>query len=190
MWLSSILATVVVILSTGCSQEIPETIEQPSEPNETSLVSIDGVSYEKTTIAEASSILGVVIPIPKYLPDDCQIQDIYIRTESSEASFRSVLFLVSAKDVEWVEGVPECEIELHMGWSEVGRWLGIKVPGERVSIKGSTEGGVIVDLEDCIDLWWHWRPDPDKKGEFEIQLSATKHLSKEELVKIAESLKQ
>jgi hypothetical protein len=101
------------------------------------------------------------------------------------------LFLISDEDVVWEEDERASEIELRMAWSEDLGFPGLKVSGERVTVSGSTEGfGVIIEEEECNTLVWHWRPDPDKKGEFEIFLEAIKQISVEDLVTIAESLKQ
>jgi len=64
----------------------------------------------------------------------------------------------------------------------------LKLPGEQVTIR---EGkGVLVDRETHIELWWLLPPQSalEQPGQFEIVLSASKNFSKDELLKVTESV--
>jgi len=82
----------------------------------------------------------------------------------------------------------ECKIEVGIKWYPEGQPGGLKLPGEPVKI---SEGkGVLVDRENNIELCWLLPPQstPEQPGQFEIVLSASKNISRDELLKIAGSI--
>ncbi len=155
------------------------------------------VAFNKTTLDEASSILGVNVPAPAYLPKGLKIQEVYIDPDtevciliSDEGIGEKKLetYTVYAGDTPYLTSqryVFQCKMKLFVRWLDQGG-VGLKIPGERVNIGGRT--GVIRDHETLYALWWYWRPDPGEDGEFEMILFASKDIPKEELVKVAESV--
>jgi hypothetical protein len=154
------------------------------------------LSAQKTTLEEAANTLGFAIPVPTYLPDSYKIQDVYMQDNS-------VYLLISDKKIEKnvvtqnnTSGIQQyefrCQMDLGIKWGSQGIPGGLKLPGERPNItptQGTTIASVIVEGESHNDLWWDWRPNPSNPGMYEIAISAIKQVSKEDLVKVAESIR-
>jgi hypothetical protein len=150
----------------------------------------------KTTVEEASSILDIVVPAPDYLPNNLKVQEVYLQDNI-------VRLLVSDRELEKKVLIPdntdapdqyafECKIVVTIGWYSQGMPGGLKLPGERPEItptKGLSVASVIEEKPTQNSLWWDWQPDPGESGMFEIVISAAKMVAKEELVKIAESIR-
>ena len=136
----------------------------------------------KTTLKEASSMVGTVLPIPTYLPQGCEIREVYVTWKDT------VVLLIGAQLSSEVSGTPFCEIEMRIQWWSSGFIPGgLKIPGERVPI-GDTIG-VFWDKDDSYSLLW--QPlDTTQQGQFDLALSASKSIPKEELIKIARSVRQ
>jgi len=121
-------------------------------------------SAQKVTLEEAGSILGVPIPVPAYLT--LVTGEEAMGTGSQRYDVKSPMRMV----IRWYPegGVP------------------IKLPVEKVRINESW--GFLQGRGDHRALWWVWFPEPDKPAMFELVLAASKRISKEELVKVAESI--
>jgi len=151
---------------------------------------------QKTTREEASKTVGFVVLVPGYLPQDYKIQEVYIQDSSvrlliSDKEIERKLVARSSASGEYQQYEFRCPMVINIVWSSQGIPGGLKLPGERPEItpvQGTTIASVIVDRESRHDLWWDWRPDPLDRGMYEIVISASKQISKEELVKVAESI--
>ena len=195
--LASIVMTAGLVFA-GCGiqpeepplQPTPVVIPTATSPN--TFTSALELSARKTTLEEASSIIGVTISTPTYLPESYKIQEVYIEEDST------VILLISDEEIEKklvthtdAAGTRQrYEFQLKMRMSI--RWYNDQFPGsfakaplERVTIKGNR--GFIISRDDCDIIWWRWSPEPLPQL-FDFYLSANKGLSKEELVKVAKSV--
>jgi hypothetical protein len=144
---------------------------------------------ESLTLEEASIFLGVSVPTPHYLPDSYEIQEIYIGDDT-------VRLIISDETVEKTPANGDdavgfytfrCKMIMSVRWFGEGKAPPVRLPLEKVKINDTT--GFLEEKSDHSVLWWNWRPDPGQKGFFEIILSASKSISKKELIKIAGSVK-
>ncbi len=155
------------------------------------------ITAQKTTLEEAGNILGFAIPVPGYLPESYKIQEVYIQDGSvglliSDKEIEKKLITRSGTSGTYQQYEFQCPMEISIVWSSQGIPGGLKLPGERPKItpsQGTTVASVIVDSGSHNDLWWDWRPNPNLPGMYEIVISATKRISNEELVKVAESMR-
>lgn len=179
-----VLVVILLTVTSGCRQvSNPFTAFVP-------------LSAEKTSLEEASSIIGVAVPVPSYLPRGYKIQEIYIHEDINDDT---VILLISDEAIEkelvkYTEGGParwaylfECQMEMDIcHWHSEDPLMPIKLDGKRVKINGNK--GVIVDRGDHNDLWWQWGPNASYSGAFEFVLSASKRIGEGELVRVAESM--
>jgi len=186
-----------VLLFAGCGIQ-PEEPPLPSTPVVIPTATLPDtftsaleLSARKTTLEDASSIIGTIIPVPGYLPLDYEIQETYIEDST-------VILLISDEKIEKelvthtdAAGTRQrYEFQLKMRMSIC--WYNDQFPGsfakaplERVTIKGNR--GFVIVHDDRNIIWWRWSPEPHPQL-FEFYLSANIGLSKEELVKVAESV--
>jgi len=197
----SIMMTAGLVFA-GCGIQ-PEEPPLPSTPTlPDTFSSALELSTQKITLEEASSIIGVTIPTPSYLPKGYKIWEVYIEVDST------VILLISDEEIkkEMVTHTDatgthqhyevECKMRMDIRWlSQGGR--GTKLSGEWVTISKRTisesgvvmvNRGLIVDRDDHNDFWWEWYPNLGERGEFEIVLSVNKSIPERELVKVAKSL--
>ena len=197
----SIMMTAGLVFA-GCGIQ-PEEPPLPSTPTlPDTFSSALELSTQKITLEEASSIIGVTIPTPSYLPKGYKIWEVYIEVDST------VILLISDEEIkkEMVTHTDatgthqyyevECKMRMDIRWlSQGGR--GTKLSGEWVTISERTisesgvvmvNRGLIVDRDEHNDFWWEWYPNLGERGEFEIVLSANKSIPERELVKVAKSL--
>lgn len=176
--------TLVILLAvtlTGCSATF------------TSPLSLDA---QKVSLEEAGSIIGVIVPVPAYLPEGYKIQETYVTNErevtiliSDEVIEKKLVGKQVVTDVGTVVTPQRYDVKSKMRM--IIRWYPegggpIKLPVEKVQIN---EGrGFLQGRGDHRALWWDWFPEPDKPAMFELVLAASKRISKEELVKVAESV--
>lgn len=153
-------------------------------------ISILPLTAQKTTLQEASSIIGVTVPLPSYLPEGYEVREIYVEDST-------VRLLISDKETEKklvthtdAAGTRQryefrCRMTMSISWfSEMG--IPIRLPVKQVKINEST--GFLQDRSDHNALWWNWYPNPGEPGMFELVISANKEIPEEELVKVAESV--
>jgi len=147
---------------------------------------------QRITLDEAESMLGVPLPLPTYLPKGCEIQEVY-------AVDSGVAILFSDKEIEKelvsftdASGFRQrydfqCKMEMDVRWySEDG--IPVRLPGENVEIIAGVRGTIVdEDGRAWNALWWNWRPDPGEPGMFELVLTASKSISRKELVRVAAS---
>jgi len=151
----------IVVPAVGCQQK-------PTEP-------------QKLTLEEAGYVVGWPVPVPTYLPQGYEIQQVYVKD-------KTVILRISDEGLE--DGL-QWKIEMTISWHSEGIPGGLKLPGERPEIKpsgGITIASVIVDRGGHNDLWWQWCPEMSDDGMFEVVISAAKSLPNGELVKVAESV--
>jgi len=134
--------------------------------------------------------MGITIPVPAYLPDGCEIQEVYVQS-------RSVRLFISDRQIEKrlvthsdAAGTRQryevqTKMEMSVSWSP-DFMIPVRLPEEKVDIKDRP--GYLMEVETHKRLLWNWLPSSDELGTFEIGLEASKGVSKEELVKIAESV--
>ncbi|GEM_PF-961115 len=153
------------------------------------------LTAQRVTPEEASRILGVAMPMPAYLPEGYKVQEIYVQQDGSVRLFISDTALekrlvtlgdaTGTRQKYWFE----CKIEVGIKWHPEGQVGGLKIPGEPATISSKSKG-VLVDRETHLELWWLLPPrsTPKKPGQFEIVLSTSKSISKDELLKVARSI--
>jgi hypothetical protein len=150
---------------------------------------------KETTINEAEKLIKVTLPVPTYLPEDYEIYKLFMIEEN-------VVLIVIKNTTNTDTQSPDPhlpptagEMKMQIAWHAKGGPFGIKLLGEQVDISegpGVYSKGVIDDHNDYIDLWWDWGPDPEwsTPAFFEFRLSANRNVPKEEIVKIARSVRQ
>lgn len=154
-----------------------------------------GLSAKKVTRAQAASRLGAAVPMPTYLPEGNKVQEIYIED-------KSVRLLISHKKIEKSQKtiiqdptVPkrkhfECQMDIAIKWYPQGLEGGLKVLGEPVKI-GEGKTGVLVDQEQHVQLHWLLprKTTARQPGQYELVLSTGKKTAREEVLKVADSIK-
>lgn len=174
----ALMVTLLAVTLTGCqlwSATFTSTLE---------------LTAQKTTLEEASETIGVTLPVPTYLPEGYEIQEVYVEDST-------VRLLISDKETEKklvthtdAAGTRQryefrCRMTMSISWfSEMG--IPIRLPVKQVKINEST--GFLQDRSDHNALWWNWYPNPGEPGMFELVISANKEIPEEELVKVAESV--
>jgi hypothetical protein len=146
---------------------------------------------QKATLVEAAKIIGITIPVPAYLPDGYEIQEIYVQD-------RSVRLFISDRQIEKrlvthsdAAGTRQryevqTKMEMSVSWSP-DFMIPVRLPEEKVDIKDRP--GYLMEMETHKRLLWNWLPSSDELGMFEIGLEANREISKEELIKVAESVR-
>jgi hypothetical protein len=154
-----------------------------------------GLSAKKVTATEAGRRLGAAVPMPAYLPKDNKIQEIYVEDNS-------VRILISDKEIKKSQNtiildptVPkrwyfDCEMDITVRWHPQGMGTGSKAIGEPVKI-GKGKNGILSEKEMHVELNWLL---PEKTtarqpGQYELVLATGKPTPREELLKVADSLK-
>jgi len=188
-----IILPVILLTAAGCQQG-PATFTSALE-----------LTTQKTTLEEASSIIGRTVPVPTYLPKDYKIQEVYIALYPEKLTRSTVTLLISDEGIEEKKLITytirigsrrtetrqryefQCKMKMTITWYEEGIPGGLKLPGEGVTI-GETRGKILDDRSDHNTLWWQPRPGPGQEGMFDIHLSASKSIPKGELVKVAKSV--
>jgi len=177
-------AIITVILFPGCQLGTSSTARIDTFSSQLELFN------QKTNMEEAAQIMGITVPAPAYLPTGFEIQEVYV-------SGRSVRLLISDGPIEKklvthtdAAGTRQryelkSKIEMSISWS-AEFMIPARLPVEKVDIKGSP--GYLQETGTHQSLLWNWFPERDNLGVFELGLGVSKGISKEELVKIAESV--
>lgn len=172
-----ILILSVIIMGLSCATSSPYT----------PITSKLRLGFQETTVEEASEMLGVTVPAPTYLPKGLEIKEVYI--SYSPEGRNTILLFISDEEISKelvTKTTSQGTVQYYMVQSKMrmkiiyiyGKMIpgGFKLPGENVTAKGVAgkilEGGT---------LWW--QPPP-----FDIHLSRSEDISKEELLKVAESI--
>ena len=148
------------------------------------------LNAQKTTLEEASNVLGVPMPVPTYLPVGYEIREVYVQDRtvrlliSDEAIGRKLVTHTDAAGTRQRYEV-QCKMEMSVRWYPEGG-APIKLPVEKVQINESR--GFLQDRGDHRAIWWDCFPEPGQEGMYELVLAASKRVSKAELIKVAESV--
>lgn len=154
------MLTFPIFVPLGCCQEEPTGLPE---------VSLD----------KASDILGVAIPVPTYLPEGYEIRKVYLE--------ENIVTLLISEEQDGADLQGKMKIDI--AWNSSQTFESIKLPFEMVEIDNHTSG-FIMQRKTRNELWWQWFPDPGDKGWFEFMISASKEVSKEELVKVARDMRR
>jgi hypothetical protein len=165
IWLLALVLLVAVALS-GCQLW-----------SATFTGTLDLNDYQKTTLEEAGNIIGLTVPMPTYLPEGYEVQEVYIKDTGNSTEW-IVALLISDGEIEWIGNEYQCQMRITVYWRDVG---GLKMPwAERVKIGDGY--GMLEKEKDHNDLSWIIRPGR------KLVLSAGKDIPTKELTKIAESV--
>ncbi len=149
-----------------------------------------GLSAREITAEEAGRILGIALPKPAYLPDDYKVQEIYALENSikmlinEKPIVKHQVTVGDAGPAARQEQAYECQMTL-----VIRKFSGdaTKIVGQKVKI-GKTEG-VLIDREQHNELWWLSSSGVKKTTpQYEMILGAGKRTSRDELVKVAQSV--
>jgi len=154
--------------------------------------------YQETSLEEAVNLTGV--PIPTYLPEGYEIQEVLIETFHKERpQYNEVVLLVSDKEIEKrvsartnaedsYKGYDyKCKMEIDVRWTEDGG-PGKPPCGEidqDCKLVHMNGGGWLVVRGDSRVFFFY--PSGAKPG-FQIVITAGKGLPEGELLKVAESM--
>jgi len=194
--LASIVMTAVLLFA-GCGIQ-PEEPPLPSTPVVIPTATLPDtftsaleLSARKTTLEDASSIIGTIIPVPGYLPLDYEIQETYIEDSTvilliSDEKIEKEL--VTHTDAAGTRQRYEFQLKMRMSicWynDQFPMPFG-KAPYERVMINENM--GFVIGHDDRNIIWWRCSPEPLPQF-FDFYLSANIGLPKEELKRVAESV--
>ena len=139
---------------------------------------------QEVSLKEARTILGTALPVPTYLPQGHAINQVYV---TSKDTVLLIIGVAGAQPSAETSAPPPGEIRMRIQWWNDFVPGGLKIPGERVSVGGTS--GVFWDQGDHYSLLW--QPlDTTRQGQFDLALTASKNVSKDEILKIANSVTQ
>ena len=180
-----LLLTVICLSCSGAPATTPTT---PADtPFPTFTTKIKPGYYQEISLEEASLSSEGVSIVPAYLPDDLKIQEVYIYYHPEEDR-AEVKFIISDEKVEKklvtnadMEGIIRPYYELECKLKITVRRAGVHIRmGEKVKVNYGT--GRIMVGDETQNLYWY-------VGRIEFILTASKNVPKEELIKVAESVK-
>lgn len=161
----------LMLLSGGCKSSLSYTLTFT-----TTLRDLAALDYQNTTLEELDSIVGEHVPVPTYLPEGFEVQEVYI-AESPKGSKWVTPILISDEPIEWQDEEFKTKILYTIYWRSVAP----KRPDlDTVSIGYDT--AYVQEGDDTVMLFW-WAHGILK------ELTATKQFSVKELAKIAGSVK-
>jgi hypothetical protein len=137
---------------------------------------------EKTSLGKIPGTLGmtdVAVPIPSYLPENCEIKEVYLG-EVKHGEYGAIRFVISDVEVEHQGEEVKCVLLMHTRWMRKGPAGGLKIPGTSYFELGRTGIAALDQTDDPVALWVQLR-------QFEIVVLASKDFPTEELIKVAES---
>jgi len=177
--------TVICLSCSGAPATTPTT---PADtPFPTFTTKIKPGYYQEISLEEASLSSEGVSIVPAYLPDDLKIQEVYIYYHPEEDR-AEVKFIISDEKVEKelvtkadMEGIIRLYYELECKMKMTVRQAGPHIRmGDKVKVNYGT--GRIMVGDETQSLYWY-------VGRIAFILTASKDTSKEELIKVAESVK-
>lgn len=163
------------------------------------IVALIGTNYsgqstclgQRTTLEDAGNLIGINIPAPSYLPDDYEIQEVYIEERNHNHNMTDiVVLLISGEEIEWQGDEYQYKIEMTVFYGAV---VGLKMPWARRvkvgEVRGSEVRGYLVNVEgDYYELCYEWPPNPNEAQEwFQIWISASEDIPETELLNVAAS---
>jgi hypothetical protein len=163
-----------LLLLASCATS-PEPAKTPSEPTEQPPESAGwpkitydiSPSYEISSLEEASELAGwdAPAPVPVYLPEGCEIREVL-------AKGRRVYIVISDEEIEWSGEEFRAVMVIQVFWTSQ------TLPGLKLV-------PTLQDRGDHYDLWWQWPSPPS----YELVLSASKDIPKEELFKVRDGMR-
>ncbi len=178
----------LAVICLSCSSIPATTPTTPaSTPFPTFTTRIILVYYQEISLEEASLSSESVSIVPAYLPDDLKIQEVYIHYYP-EGDRAKAIFIISDEKIEKelvtnadMEGIIRLYYELECKMKMTVRRAGPHIRmGEKVKVNYGT--GRIMVGDETQNLYWY-------VGRIEFILTASKNVPKEELIKVAESVK-
>jgi len=142
------------------------------------------------TMQEAMDELKDELPLLNYLPNGYEVKEIYksSKTPRDEPEYISrLLMIISDQDILWKDEYTfESKMTIDIYWRESEIDERELAPGELVTINGTQ--GSFIDAGDHYRLYWGIGA-PSVSGKYlRIELRATKDLSKNELIEVANSI--
>ena len=195
-----IIGLILVILVMSSLSACSTPLEDVNQVGSTFTVPL-GLTVQKTTLKEVSNIIGLAVPVPTYLPESYEVQEVYLRPMMSGPP--GVILLISDREIEKklvthtdAAGTRQhydlqCRMTMSVRWDSDGHLLPPKISSSMGRGVNINEGsGLLIWGEESNDLWWIWHPDPNDEGLFELEISVSKDFPEEELVRVAESVQQ
>ena len=160
-------------------------------------------AIEKTTLKEACNTVGLAIPVPTYLPEGYEVQEVYLSPMTSGPP--GVILLISDRKIERnlvtrtdTTGILQyyelqCRMTISARWNSDGLILPPKISSDMGRGVDINEGSGLIIWgwdEESNDLWWTLHPDPGDEGLFVLEISVSKDFPEEELIRVAESVQQ
>jgi hypothetical protein len=152
------------------------------------------LTAKKVSVKEAGQVLGAALPQPAYLPAGHKIQEILavdntIKVLISDGPIEKRLINVGDANGSRQVHAFTCKMELTIKWHPGGRGKGREVRGEMLLV--GKEKGFAVDQEQHNELWWLLPTDttPSQPGQYEIVLATGKRTTRNEILKVAKSMK-
>ncbi len=186
VFLFSIILTVTLLMTSaiGCQSRTSST------PRVSTFSSPLELYAQTTSMEEAAKVIGISIPVPDYLPAGFEIQELYVQSGSVRLLISDGPIekrLVTHTDAAGTRQRYEVQskMEMSVSWSSESK-IPVRLPVEKVDINGRT--GYLLNTSNPMTLIWNWFPEPDEQGMFELGLEVGRGITKEELVKIAESV--
>ncbi|NQT31368.1 MAG: hypothetical protein HQ588_03460, partial [Deltaproteobacteria bacterium] len=179
-----LILTLLLLFNGGCrpdGQE-PSPLPQPTPspgpaPSGGTSGDLELEGFQRTTLEEASQLIGVPVHAPAYLPDGYEVRGVYLKDTGSFTEW-IVVMLISDEELVQEDGRYNEKMRLTIYWHDVG---GLKMPwAERVQIGDGY--GMLEKGDDHNDLSWIVRPGR------RLVLSAEKDIPTKELARIAESV--
>jgi hypothetical protein len=153
-----------------------------------SIISIFGCSKveypSQISIKQADKMVDANFPLPTYLPDSYSLTAIYALEHSQSYRFAVSFYGKGAND-SGLASIDNAPIRMYVNLFISGG-VNIKRPGERVNVAGSY--GFFLETDNSYELWW-LLPYKQQPGLYEMILVTAKEIPKEELIKIANSVK-
>ena len=158
-------------------------------------------TVQETTLKEARNTVGLGVPVPTYMPENYEVQEVYLSPMVSGPP--GVILLISDRKIERnlvtrtdAAGTRQyyelqCRMTMSVRWHSDGLILPPKISSSMGKSVNINEGsGLIIWGEEINDLWWIWHPDPNDEGLFVLEISVSKDFPEEELARVAESVQQ
>ena len=195
-----IMGLILVILLMSSLSACSTPSEDVDQVGSTFTIPLE-LTVQKATLEEASNIVGLTVPVPTYLPESYEVQEVYLLPMMSGPP--GVMLLISDREIKrklvtHTDAAStrqlyelQCRMTMSVRWDGDGFLLPPKISSSMGRGVNINEGsGLLIWGEESNDLWWIWHPDPNDEGLFELEISVSKDFPEEELVRVAESVQQ
>ncbi|GAI42027.1 unnamed protein product, partial [marine sediment metagenome] len=92
-----IIGLILVILVMSSLSACSTPLEDIDQVGSTFTIPL-ALTVQKTTLEEASNIVGLAVPVPTYLPESYEVQEVYLRPMTSGPP--GVILLISDREIE------------------------------------------------------------------------------------------